>query len=114
MARSITVTLGGVSYDVPRLTVGQAEDLAELAVHPADKGFPLGTDGERLSGRPLITYTIGLAAVVLRRATPAIGDVRDLECDLADIQTAINAVLTSGGVSQDSAGNEAAGANPAT
>lgn len=114
MAKMVKITLAGQDYEVPRLNVGQVEDLAEFGERTGPLGEPLDPAGERLKGKPLVTYTLGVAGVVLRRATPAIGNVRDLECNLTNLQEAVTLVMEFNRlVKADPSGNGEAGKAPA-
>ena len=114
MAKTIKISLGGQDYEVPRLNIGQVEDLAEFGERTGPLGEPLDANGEPLKGKPLVSYTLEVAAIVLRRAAPAIGSIRDLECSLADIQEAVTSVMVFNQLVKDApSGNGGAGTSPA-
>ena len=114
MAKTIKITLAGAEYEVPRLNVGQAEDLAEFWEKTDAQGRPVAPDGALLTGKALLTHTIGVAAVALRRATPPIGDLRELDCEIIDLQTAVAKVFEFGRLAREGdAGNVGAGEAPA-
>lgn len=93
MAKTIKVTLGEQEYEVPRLIVEQVEDLADLSENTDEKGAPLDAHGNKLKGKALVSYTINLAAVVLRYATPTIANVRHLDCEIGELNEVAGKVL---------------------
>lgn len=116
MAKTIKITLAGAEYEVPRLTVGQAEDLAEFWERTDAQGHPVDQDGAPLKGKALLTHTIDIATVALRRASPAIGNLRDLDCEVIDLQAAVAKVFEFGRLTRegDDAGKAMAGEAPAS
>ncbi len=101
------ITLGDQGYEVPRLTVGQLEELAELWDRTNDKGVPLDEAGEPLRGVALVKHTLGVASVVLRRATPPFKDIRDLECGIDELRDAMIKVLRIGKIIKEPMPGEA-------
>ena len=86
MAKTIKITLGDQEYEVPRLIIEQVEELAGLWENS-------DADGNFLKGKALVSNTIELARIVLRYATPAIIDMRRLDCGISDLQAACGKVL---------------------
>ena len=117
MAKTIKVTIGDEEYEVPRLLVEQAEDLAGLWENSDENGIPLDAEGNALKGKALFGRTIDLASIVLRHALPAIPDFRKLDCGIEDLQTASAKVLEFSRLSRSARsapeGNGQAGTSPA-
>ena len=93
MAKTIKITLGDQEYEVPRLIIEQVEDLAGLWENSDADGRPLDAEGNFLKGKAIVSNTIEFAKIVLRYATPAIIDMRRLECGISDLQEACGKVL---------------------
>lgn len=72
------VTLGDVAYQVPKLNIGQIEDLQSLDAEPK-------------------RWTFAALAIVMRRAAPAIPDIREVEADPAQIRVAVETVMAASG-----------------
>jgi hypothetical protein len=113
MARTIKITLGEQEYEVPRINIGQTEDLAEFWEKTDATGAAVDAGGEKLRGKPLIAHTLAIAAILLRRATPPIGDLRELECRVADVELAMMEILRFNRFLESARGNGEAGASPA-
>lgn len=79
MSSTITVTLGGIEYVVPKLLVGQLRAIAKLFDGPASE----------------ISYEV--LGIALKRATPAVEDINLVEAGLDDIAPARDAILIFGG-----------------
>ena len=94
MAKTIKITLGEDEYEIPRLNIGQAEDLGAMWDHVDDSGAPLDAEGKPLRGSALVKHILEAAKIVFARARPPIADVRELECSVADVQAAMNAIMT--------------------
>lgn len=93
--KTVTVTLGGDAYEVPRLNIGQLEEVSDLLSQDV-------SDGRR---------SLAILRIALRRATPKVDDVGEIEMDLNDMSAAVLAVLELAGLKQDAGPTPAA---PAT
>lgn len=74
----IKVTLGEVDYQVSKMNIGQIEDLQAL-----DASSP--------------RWSFQALAIMMKRSSPKVADVRELEAELPQIQSAIKAVMTQSG-----------------
>jgi hypothetical protein len=114
MAKTIKVRLGDQEYEVPRLLIDQVEDLADIYGTTDAKGRLVDANGHELKGKAEISYSINVASIVLRNATPPIGDVRKLDCEIGELQAASNAVLEFTRLTRSAPkGNRVAGESPA-
>lgn len=77
MSSSIKVKLGETDYHVPKMNIGQIEDMAEL-----DKG-----------GK----WTFLALAILMRRATPGIEDIREIEAAPDQVRVAIETIMRGSG-----------------
>jgi hypothetical protein len=111
--KTVTVTLGETNYEVPRLNTGQLEDLADRWEATDDKGSPLDDKGLRLKGRALMSWTLDTTFICLRRASPPIADVRDLECGVDELREAMTKVLAISGMKKAEATGEVKAAREA-
>ena len=75
---STKVTLGEQTYDVPNMNVGQIEDMSALDAAPSK-------------------WTFLALAIVMRRATPAIADIQEIECAPDHMRDAIESVMRASG-----------------
>jgi hypothetical protein len=115
MPRTVTITLGEQEYEIPRLNVGQIEDLAPFWDLIDDDKRAVDEAGKPLAGRALTTRNLQVAAIALRRAAPAIADVRELECTLGELVEAVLALLRFSNPKKkaETAGEAPAGDSPA-
>lgn len=88
MPKTVTVTLGEASYEVPQLNVGQIEDMMEAATSGKMRAF----DGLRIA---------------LRRAKPACEDVSTIEASPAELTAALNDICAASGVTLGRSGKAA-------
>ena len=86
---SLSITLGDVSYTMPRLSVGQYERIAELS------------DATDDAGREKFKFSLALAEILLSRATPPIADIRDLECSPDELARASQQIMAANGLVKD-------------
>lgn len=82
MPKSVTVTLAGVEYVVPKLNVGQIEEIVM----------------NRGKGRPFDALRVALL-----RAEPKVADLDAIEADPAEIAAAVGAVLELAGIERKDA-----------
>ena len=75
---SIKVTLGDQKYDVPKMNIGQIEDVAALDV-AASK------------------WTFLALEILMRRAIPKIEDIRDIEAEPEQVRDAIEKIMRGSG-----------------
>lgn len=77
--KTVKVTLGGIDYQVPRLNVGQLEDMMAAVEGAGMRHF----DGLRIA---------------MRRATPVIEDLSLIEASPSELGVALNAITGFSGV----------------
>lgn len=75
---AIKVTLGTEKYDVPKMNIGQIEDMSGL-----DRADP--------------KWVFKALEILLRRAKPAVEDVRDIEAEPDQMGEAITKIMTGSG-----------------
>lgn len=76
--RTVDVTLGGVTYRVPELTVGDFEDISEAVA--------AGGNNTKVNSRIL--------EIALARAEPKLeGSVRDIQTNFEELAAAVTAIL---------------------
>ena len=95
MSESISVALGGASYDVPKLNIGQLRAVTKL----------LRSDAEDVM--------FGILGIALKRATPAVPDVDAVEADVAEVGQAISSILEFAGLKRDALQGNGGPAAPA-
>lgn len=83
---SIKVTLGGQEYDVPKMNVGQLEEVTVAFDHPAAR-------------RPF-----AILKIAMRRSVPASPNINDIEADNEEIAFAVRAVLKNSGFKTEKEG----------
>lgn len=93
MAKTIKITLGDDEYEVPRLNIGQIEDLMDVQAEAA-----AGSSASTGDIRPIYQRAKKISIIVLRRATPKIEDFDALECSHIDLRVATDAVLAFSGM----------------
>ena len=108
MAKSVKVTFGDVEYDVPRLTIGQLEDLAAI-VNINEKKELVDEDGQPLTRKMLLANIVQSAEIVFRRATPKMPDIRELECTFDELREAVERVTRRDGLVKAEPGEAQAG-----
>lgn len=74
----MNVTLGDVSYDVPKMNIGQIEELSLLDLPPA-------------------RWTYAVLRIVMKRAVPQVPDLNEIEATPQQIRDAVEAVLQASG-----------------
>ena len=85
MTRTIKLSLGDQEYEIPHLTLGQAADLSplltrELATLAREQGIDAdGKPADEAGKLAVITRYLEIAEIALRRAIPAIPDVREMD-----------------------------------
>lgn len=90
------INLGGTEYDVPKLNIGQLEQMTEAFNLPAAK-------------RPFAVLRIAL-----KRAIPAIEDVNALEVTNGEIADAVTQIFEASGFKKAEDPNGAAPGQPGT
>jgi hypothetical protein len=91
---SIKVTLGDKEYDVPKMNIGQIEDMTELDASAAK-------------------WTFLALTILMRRANPPIGDIRDIEAEPGHVREAIEKIMRGSGYNlPDSKNLQAPDRNP--
>lgn len=102
MAKTVKVILGGTEYTVPRLNIGELEELTEIVT---------STPAHRLA-----FHVLGIA---LRRANPQPPeDIKTIETDGPEIAEALSKIMVLAGMKDPDSENPpqppaAPGANPA-
>ena len=113
MAKTLKIALGGISYEIPRLNLGQMEDLAEVWAEVVEKPESPETptlESARAAGAynlKMLRRAFAVADVVLRRAVPEIKAARDLECAPSELRIATDAILVFSDLGKDNAAGEA-------
>ena len=79
MASTIKVKLGDAEYEVPKLNIGQLEDIQALGDLPPTK------------------WSFAAIAILMRRAKPVITEIREVECEPAQMSEAIQQVMRHSG-----------------
>ena len=74
----VKVTLGDKEFTVPKMNIGQVEDLADLDVPPKKWSF-------------------AALGILMRRADPEVKDIRDIEASPGDVREAIQKILAASG-----------------
>lgn len=93
---SITITLGETKYEVPKMNIGQLEEVTEA--------FEL----------PPIKRPFAILKIAMRRAEPKVDNFADLEAGNDEISVAIPAILKNSGFAQAASPNVAAPEAPGT
>lgn len=75
MPKTVTVTLAGTEYLVPKMNVGQLEEMTDSRGRSFD-----------------------ILRIALRRAEPKVADVNAIEADPAEISAAVKAILECAGL----------------
>ena len=88
----VTVSLGGKSFAVPRLNLGQ---IRRLVKHWDEFGRR-----DKLDAAAMFEHGVGNAALVFERAEPPLGDLDELECSPQELRDATRAVLEFSGMAQ--------------
>jgi hypothetical protein len=101
MAKTVTVNLGDETYVVPRLDIGQIEDIAEH--WDMLRAANVGAANTNVTGKQAIAQIRMLAEITLRRATPTISDFRALECNPDELRLANDAILRTSGLIKETA-----------
>ena len=78
MPATVTVTLGETTHEVPKMNIGQIEDLQALDVPPSK-------------------WTFAAIVIIMRRATPKIDNMRDVEAEPQQLRAAIEQVMANSG-----------------
>jgi len=112
LATHVTVVLGGHDYRVPRLTLGQQRRLLALTQERQDRlkaaarGADAGEDAAAQSQETvdaMLLHGFAVAAILLDRAEPSVGDIEDLECSLDELREASAKIQSFTGMVKDSA-----------
>jgi hypothetical protein len=80
MSKSITVTLAGTEFTVPKLNLGQQREIT------------------RLFSSPAADISFDILAIAFRRAEPKVLDLNALEPDFDEISKAVGAILETAGL----------------
>ena len=75
---AIKVTLGSEKYDVPKMNIGQIEDMSEL-----DRADP--------------KWIFKALEILLRRAKPSVEDIREIEAEPEQMSEAITKIMSGSG-----------------
>ncbi len=86
-----SINLGGATYSVPRLNIGQYEQLDEL--------WKSGIKDVELARK--------MAEIIFSRADPKIDDVKALECTPVELQRASTEIMKFSGLSLEQNSGEA-------
>lgn len=87
---TISITLGGTTYKVPHLNLGQLQRFVRLS-----DAFTKRPDKDEVA---LFDHNFEVSRLVLERADPPISELEALECRLADLRAATDAVLEFSGL----------------
>lgn len=90
------ITLADVEYDVPKLNIGQLEEVSGAFELPAMK------------------RTFAILRIALKRATPKIEDVNGIEATNDEIASAMSEILKASGFAKAADPNAAAPEQPGT
>jgi len=89
---SVPVSLGGKTFAVPRLNLGQIRRLV--------KHWDEFNRAKDVDAGGMFEHGIATAALVFERANPPLGDLDELECSPSELREATQAVLAFSGMIQ--------------
>ena len=93
MSKTTKIMLGGTEYEVPRLNIGQIEEMSEL-----DTAAPF-------------KRTLGTIRIALQRATPPIGPFQEIETTAEEIGTAYAKLMIAAGLAKEAGKEDGEGPN---
>jgi hypothetical protein len=110
LATHVTVVLGGHDYRVLRLTLGQQRRLLALTQERQDRlkvAVPAAEAGEDAAAQSqetvdaMLRHGFAVAAILLERAEPSVGDIEDLACSLDELREASAKIQSFTGMVKD-------------
>lgn len=89
MAKTVQITLGGTEYTVPRLNIGELEELTEI-----------------VTSTPATKLAFQVLGIALRRAKPSLPeDIKSIETDGHEIKEALSRIMILAGMKDPDSAN---------
>ncbi|MDR3495289.1 MAG: hypothetical protein P4L82_11875 [Ancalomicrobiaceae bacterium] len=97
---TVEVKLGGASYRVPHLTLGQQRRMMLLTQRHAAAPPIASPDGMAAPDEldDTLGYGLSVAVVLFERADPTIGDIEELACTFEELRAASEAIQAFSGL----------------